>query len=268
MTFPRVVAVFLLAVALLFIGNSLGASESWRILDSQTVDLGSRFITYNRVATPELKPTPAPTPVVEVVVATELEEIAPWGAKRDVSAFLSCTIYDKQFTVVEWQEDGQWVRFLSTINFHYLRGLSGFETANSYYSFFMMPGDSSREEFEEWRQFLARNSFGFQPSPSWPFALLRQQEQTGKSVWQLLSAEPVSGEVLRTIEDLHRYFDINREGLIRSYEEREAVRLAQEKWLQENPPTPKNTVVEFFPIRSSQAPDRLGRKSFNPSMPR
>lgn len=255
------VGVFSLTAALLFVGSPLGAVEPLRALDSQTVDLGSRFITYNRVATPELKPIPLPTPFAAV---TKFVEIPTWSAKRDAFAFLSCTIYDGQFTVVEWQDDGQWVRFLSTINFHYLRGLLTLETATCDYSFFMMPGDSSREEFEEWRQFLARNSWGAF-FPTWPFALLRQQEQTGKSAWQRLSAEPVSSEVLQAIEDLHRYFDANREGLIRSYEE--AVRLAQEKWLQENPPTPKNTVVEFFPIRSTQASDRLGRKSLNPQAP-
>ena len=268
MTFPRVLGVFFPATVLLFGGAPLGAAELLRVLDSQVVNLGPRSITYNRVVTPELKPAPAPTPVAEVIpTGTELEEMPPWNAKRDAFAFLSCTIYDGQFTVVEWQEDGQWVRFLSTVNFHYLRPLSDFETAGSYYSFFMMPGDCRREEFEEWGRFLAGSSFGSRPPP-WPFALLRRQEQTGESAWQLLSAEPVSGEVLRTIEDLHRYFDAHREQLIRGHEENEAARLAQEKWLKENPPVPKDTVVEFFPIRSSQAPDRLGRNPFNPQMPR
>lgn len=197
----------------------------------------------------------------------ELEEMSRWGAKRYVCFFLSCTIYDGQFTVVEWREDGQWVCFLSTINFHYLRSLSGFETADSYYSLFMMPGDCSWEEFGEWGQFQVGSRFGFR-SPPWPFALLRRQEQTGKSVWQLLSAEPTSGEMMRAIEDLHWYFDAHRERLIRYYEENEAARLAQVKWLKEHSPPPMNTVIEFFPIRSSQAPDRLGRKSFNPQIPR
>lgn len=269
MTFPRCLGVFVHVGVLLFVGAPLGVAESPRVLDSQVVDLGPRSITYNRVVTPELKPTPSPTPAAvasePVLTAADLEEMQQWESKRYVHAFLSCTIYDGQFTVVEWYEDGQWVRFLSTVNFHYLSQLSDFETAEGFYSFFMGRGDCSREDFEEWALF-AGNASGPAARP-WPFGLLRRQEQTGKSAWQLLSAEPVSGEVTQAIEGLHQYFDAHRDRLIREYHESEAVRLAREQWLKDHPPVPKSTVVEFFPIRSSHAPDRPGPKPHNPLLP-
>ena len=237
-----------------------------RVLESQVVDLGPRSITYNRVATPVLKPTPIPTPVVvvheAVPTAAELEEMQRLESKRYAYAFLSCTIYDNQFTEVEWYEDGQWVSFLTTINFHYLSQLSDFETPDSFYSIFMGIGDCSREEFEGLGEaLLAGNAFGFHSRP-WPFGLLQRQAQTGKSAWQLITTRPVSSEVTQAIDDLHRYFDANRDTLIREYNESEAARLAQEQWLRDNPPAPKDSVIEFFPIRSRHAPDRLG---INPS---
>ena len=235
-----------------------------RVLDSQEVDLGPRSIIYNRVATPVLKPTPMPTPVVVapdvVPTAAELEEMQRLESKRYAYAFLSCTVYDSRFTEVEWYEDGRWVRFLTTINFHYLSQLSDFETPDSSYSIFMGLGDCSREEFDGWNQALvAESAFGFHSRP-WPFGLLQRQAQTGKSAWQLITAGPVSSEVTQAIDDLHRYFDANRDKLVREYDESEAARLALEQWLKENPPQPKDSVVEFFPIRSRHAPDRLGLK--------
>jgi len=265
MAFPRasVTAAATLAVVF-FIEVSFCAAEPFRVLDSQEVDLGPRSITYNRVATPVLKPTPVPTPVVVTPEATptadELEEMRRLESKRYAYAFLSCTVYDNQFTEVEWYEDGQWVSFLTTINFHYLSPWSDFETADSLYSIFMGLGDCSRADFEGTREaFIGENTFGFHPRP-WPFGLLQRQQQTGKSSWQITAKSPASKEVMQAIDDLHRYFDANRDDLLREYKEIEAARLAQEQWLKEHPPVPKDSVVEFFPIRSSHAPDHLGLK--------
>ena len=243
-----------------------------QVLDSQEVDLGPRSIIYNRVATPVLKPTPVLTPVVvvpeAVPTAAELEEMQRLESKRYAYAFLSCTVYDNQCTEVEWYEDGQWVSFLTTINFHYLSQLSDFETPDSFYSIFMGLGDCSREEFEGLSEaLLAGNAFGFHSRP-WPFGLLWRQAQTGKSAWQITTARPVSSEVTQAIDDLHRYFDANRDRLIREYNESEAARLAREQWLKENPPLPKDSVVEFFPIHSRHAPDRLGLKPISEGVPR
>lgn len=264
MAFPQASATATATVALLFVGALFCPAAPLRVLDSQEVDLGPRSITYNRVATPVLKPTPVPTPAIVTPEATptaaELEEMRRLESKRYAFAFLSCTVYDHEFTEVEWYEDGQWVSFLTTIDFHYLSQLSDFETADSLYSFFMGLGDCSRGDFEGTREaFIGENTFGFHPRP-WPFGLLQRQQQTGKSAWQITAKSPASKEVMQAIDDLHRYFDANRDNLIREYKEIEAARLAQEQRLKEHPPVPKDSVVEFFPIRSGHAPDRLGLK--------
>jgi hypothetical protein len=264
MAFPRALASLAYAVPLVFIGVSRCPAEPLRVLDSQEVDLGPRSIIYNRVVTPVLKSTPVPTPAIVTPeappTAAELEEMQRLESKRYAYAFLSCTVYDHEFTEVEWYEDGQWVSFLTTIDFHYLSQLSDFETADSLYSFFMGLGDCSREDFEGTREaFIGENKFGFHPRP-WPFGLLQRQQQTGKSAWQITAKSPASKEVMQAIDDLHRYFDANRDNLIRECKEIEAARLAQEQWLKEHPPLPKDSVVEFFPIHSRHAPDRLGLK--------
>ena len=57
-------------------------------------------------------------------------------------------------------------------------------------------------------------------------------------------------EALKALTDLHRYYDANRDRLTREYAEAEAARIAQEQWNKEHPPIPKDTVTNFFPIRS------------------
>lgn len=225
-----------------------GSIGGARVLDSMEVDLGARSIIYNRVVPPVLKPVPMPTPVVvvpeHVPTAAELEEMQRLESKRYACAFLLCAVYDGEFTEVEWYEGGQWVSFLSTINFHYLSPLSDFETPGSYYSIFMGLGDCGREEFA----LFAGNASAPRP---WPSGLLQRQKQTGKSVWRILAQGPESRGAVQAIEELHRYFDAHRDKLTGEYEEGEAARLAREQWLKEHPPVPKDTVINYFPIRSS-----------------
>lgn len=254
---PRTLQPFTCVLTLLFAGVAWCPAESSRVLDSQVVDLGSHSITYNRVVTPVLKPAPAPV-AKDPEVIVEQEETQQWDSKRYAYAFLSCIVYDSQFTEVEWYENGQCARFLTTINGHYLRSLSDFETPRSYYSMFMSVGDYSREEFEAMVLF-AGNPRG-SDARAWPFDLLRRREQTGKSAWRLLTKDPVSSEIMQAIADMHEYYDAHRDKLIGAYNESETIRLAQEQWLREHPPVAKDTVVEFFPIRSRHAPDQLGLK--------
>jgi hypothetical protein len=61
----------------------------------------------------------------------------------------------------------------------------------------------------------------------------------------------VDHEALQGLEDLHRYYDAHKTELIQQYQQSEAARLAQEEYLRAHPPQPKNTVIQYFPIRSS-----------------
>jgi hypothetical protein len=59
------------------------------------------------------------------------------------------------------------------------------------------------------------------------------------------------------MEDLHAYHDANRKTLIAGFEAREEARRifeAEEVVRKANPEPPKDTVINYFPIRSVYAP--------------
>ena len=228
-----------------------------KILDRHEVDLGNRTITYDRLETPRLKPVPTPTPVprrVESVpTAAELEEMRKMAEKRFASVFLQCTLFNKQFTEVEWNEDGVNLAFLTTANFQYLSQLSDFDTGTSECSFLMGWGEGNRAEFEAMNRVYATGRGTGRKPRSWPTSLIQQQKRTGKSAWQVVSTGPVPPEVLKVIEAVHTYYDANALKLAAEFRRREAEQAAHERWLKDNPPIPRDTTVEYFPIRSSNA---------------
>lgn len=143
--------------------------------------------------------------------------------------------------------------FWSTANFNYLSQLFDLEVKDTYYSIFMAVGDSTREEFDH--QNTELHQMGRKDLASnWPTDLLSKGNNSQTSVWRITSKDPVPAEVLRTIEDIHTYFDANRATLSTQHAEREAARIAHEQWLKDNPPQPKDTVIQFFPIQSDHSP--------------
>ncbi len=260
-------AVALATAGLIFVSTSARAEPSearqeppeFRVLDSQEIDLGSRSIIYNRVETPVLKPQPAPvegptTPVAEYVpTAEELEEMRRWEALNQVSLFLNCTVYDGRLTEVSFRQGETDVVFWSTVNFNYLSHLFDLLTEDTYYVIFMGIGDSTMEEFNEKNKELLHKK-GFDLLSSGHSDQLAPATTAPASAWRITSSEPVPAEVVRTIEDLHSYFDSNRELLIAQHAVREAARIAHEQWLRDNPPQAKDTVIQFFPIQSSHSP--------------
>ena len=228
-----------------------------KILDRHEVDFGSHTITYDRLETPRLKPVPTPTPVLRrmepVPTAAELEEMRKMAEKRFASVFLQCTLFNKEFTEVEWNEEGVNLAFLTTANFQYLSQLSDFDTGTSECSFLMGWGEGDRAEFEVMNRVYAMGRVAGRKPRSWPASLIQQQKRTGKSAWQLVSTGPVPPEVLKVIEALHTYYDANAAKLAADFRRREAEQAAHELWLKNNPPIPRDTTVEYFPIRSSNA---------------
>jgi hypothetical protein len=226
-----------------------------KILDRHEVDLGNRTITYDRLETPRLKPMPTPTPVLRrvepVPTAAELEEMREMAKKRFASVFLQCTLFNQEFTEVEWNEEGVHLAFLTTANFQYLSQLSDFDTGTSQCSFLMGWGEADRAEFEAMNGVYAMGRVAGRKPRSWPASLLQQQKRTGKSAWQLVSTGPVPPEVLKVIEAMHTYYDANAAKLAAEFRQREAEQAAHERWLKEHPPIPRDTTVEYFPIRSS-----------------
>ena len=240
-------------------GESPASARQLRVLDSQEVILGPRSIIYNRVETPALLPQPAPAekstaPAVEPTpTAEELAEMQRWEVLNHVTLFLSCTVYDDQLTEVRFRHGDSDITFWSTVNFHYLSQLLDLQTKDTYYFIMMGIGDSTTEEVLQQSAELQRmGRLDLLSTP--PADLLDARKAQRQSTWRITSKGPVPPEAQRAIEDLHAHFDANRDALIAARAEREAAWAAHEQWIKDNPPQPKDTVIQFFPIRSSHSP--------------
>jgi hypothetical protein len=215
------------------------APDGPRILSSVEVDYGDHSVFYNRIETPVLKPQASRTPVPpREPTAEEIAEAARIDAKRQVNLWISCTVFDGQFTEVRFPQDGQEVVIHSTIDFNLLGQGFDLETENSLYNLYLGLGDVPRDEF----------------MGEWPVRLLAEAARAGRSKWQVVSRLQPSADTVRTIEDLHGYFDAHRETLVALRSQREAAQKAREEWLKANPPVPEDIVVNYFPVRSSYPP--------------
>ncbi|MEI8313651.1 MAG: hypothetical protein WCH98_23120 [Verrucomicrobiota bacterium] len=233
------------------LGSSQENSEAVRtarILDSQEVDLGNRFIIYNRIETPKLKPEPAklaPVEVAEVpMTAQEEAELRKWESKFQDSLFLGVTVYDGQFSEVRWREGEQENMVWSNVNFFHFTSLTDLETETAYYSLMFSGSETTSEQVRVLNAEAQSLSeiIGLPPSELPPLS------KTGPK-W--MSAGKLSEAAVRAMEDLHDYYQIHGAVMAEDYNRRVAEAKAQEEWEKAHPPVPQDTTINFFPIRSS-----------------
>jgi hypothetical protein len=229
------------------------SKASVRILDSQVVGLGNRTITYNRIEAPVLKPRPVlvelalEVPRQHVQSPEELAEIRRWESLRYEHLGGSATVIEGAGTEFRiWTPDGETVA-LSSIDFNFLQCLWDFEWNGVYYSVFFFAGGCSPEEFAGAKRSDSEWAAQFGEFPG---------EAAGMSRFTVVSApKGEAGEkAIQALEDLHAFFDENRKQLRAACEECEMARIAHEEWAKAHPPLPKDTIVNFFPIRSVHVP--------------
>ncbi len=222
--------------------------QAFKILDSQEVDMGDHKITYNRVETPLLKPEPikldlAPVETVPMT-AQEEEELRKWEAKFQYSPFLGVTVYDGQFSEVRWWDDGQENVVWSNVNFLHFAPMGDLETDTAYY-WIMLSGSETTSE-----QVRALNGEATSPSEmtALPPKELPPLSQAGPK-W--MAEGKLSAAAERAMEDFHEYYAQHGPEMAAAYKQREEEAKAHEEWVKAHPPIPQDSVINFFPIRST-----------------
>ncbi len=215
----------------------------FQVLGTTTINLGNRSAIYNLVAPPLLPPTPTPEPPTTPPLTAEqmqaLEAQLP-PPKKNVALFLSASVYDHQITRLSWSdENGRHVAF-SNLDFNYFTGPGFFETADTSYFLLMGIGNETREGAAANNVQLPALS-QFSPTQSQYIVV-----QDGSN--------PPTAESLKWIDDTHTYFDANKQRMIDSYNKLVADNLARAQWLKDHPPVPQNTVINFWPVQSTNYP--------------
>ena len=245
------IALFLPGVGANLQAGALPAQDgtaNLRILDTQEVDLGDHSITYNRVETPILKPEavkPALVPVEPVpMTAQEEEELRVWESKFQDSLFLSVTVYDGRFSEVRWWEDGRQNVVWSNVNFLHFAPLPDLETDKAYYSIMLWGLETTSEEVR------ASNAEAKSPleMTALPPSELPPLSQAGPK-W--MAEGQLSEATVRAMEDFHEYYHLHGAEMAADYTRREEEAKAHDEWAKLHPPIPQDTVINFFPIRST-----------------
>lgn len=216
------------------------APVQFEIIESRKIDLGNRSAIYNRVAPPLLpaKPPSEPPPVppsltAEQLLALEQSQPAP---KKNVALFFSATVYDREITQLTWADERGFHRAFSNLDFNYF-GRPMFETADT--SYFMMMGlvNQTRDRA------VASN------------VQLPGLAQFSRTLSQYIvvqdDAKPPTEQSLKWLDDLHNYFDANKQQMIDGYNKSVADQIARQQWLKEHPPVPQNTVINFWRVNST-----------------
>jgi hypothetical protein len=208
--------------------QSSAAAVNFQILDQRTVSFGQHTVTLNRVAPPVF---PAP-------VATPTPTPPQLYANYDILMF-SATVYDGKLTLLRWSNGGENFAAVSNINFDYVAGLYGFVQGDTFYEIVASLDDESSTDADP-------------ETAGW----LKQAQNTLPPLvpGYVIVSGTATTDVLQGLNALDIYFGANKNALVQAYSVRQAQFAAEQLQLKLHPPVRPNTVINYWPIKSSVYP--------------
>lgn len=212
----------------------LCAQDTLKVLSTTAVDLGARSIIYQRVEPPKAAATAAPA-----VAPATATPAAPRILTKRLS--LATTVHDRRFTELRWEHAGAEYRAWSSIDFNHIRSVPQFEVDGVRYALHFGIGNEAGK------------------SPPVPAGLAAG----GAPAAFILVQAPAQPEpaALAGIAALHRYYAAHKGELIATWELNEAARIAHEAWQKAHPPVPRDTVIQFWPKKSSRHLDAVTKSA-------
>ncbi len=220
-----------------------------QVLESHRINLGNRALIFNRVVPPVLPPAaPTSLPSAEQLASAEAIAAQEETEKPSQMLVLSATVYDRQVTAIRWFHEGHEYQAFSNIDFNFVAGLGAFETAEAWYSVVLGLGNQTRAEA------IADNQRAI--SQGWPASALKtvpslSEFSSQRSEYRLVGGELPPPAAIQALDALHRYFDANKTSLITAYQQRLVEQAEREKYQREHPPVPQDTVINYWPKKSS-----------------
>jgi hypothetical protein len=204
------------------------SSVHFQILNQRTVNFGQHSLTFNRVAppifpSPVSNPAPAPTPYQRQYA-------------QNVALTYFATVYDSQYSVIYWSYGDRALVAISNVNFDYLSTLYGFAEGDTFYENIVFRDDESSADAD--------------PTVAGWLAWARKELPVGVPGYVIVSGTG-SLEMVQGLDALHQYYGANEEALIQEYSLKQAQWSAVELELKLHPPVRPNTVINYWPIKSS-----------------
>jgi len=234
-------------------GGALPAERPYihfEVRQTSRINLGSRTAIFNLVVPPILPPAPVPAVPVNAQppTAEQLQAAEARMQKEYVVLFFTAMVIDRSVTALSWQHEGQQYRAFSNVDFNYFCGVHEIETADSVYWLLMGAGDQTREQAEAERTEAVAHGLAQFAVP------IPQRAEFSVTRSEYVVAGGTAGEsngAFKWLDALHVYFDAHRDRLIADHTTREAARIVREQWLKNHPPVPQDTVINFWPVKST-----------------
>ena len=215
----------------------------FQVLHSKRVNLGDHLMILNRVVPPVLPPVPPPASPPNPAEVADADASAAVPQKRIVMLFLSASIFDPQVLALQCYADEHEFRFLANMDFNLLVHVGSFETADAVYSLATGVPNASAEEAADFDTLVLGQ--GVQAGT----AAQNPQPAAVRIAYVINEDEPESQpppEILAALSSLRKFYETNRARLAEDFAKREAARVAREQWLKDNPPKPKDTIINYW----------------------
>jgi hypothetical protein len=237
---------FLLTLALLALpsldfGQSTAPDSSprvavqFKVLDQKTVSFGQHSLTFNRVLPPEFpasRPAPFPLPV----------PVQPYS-NYELLVFFA-TVYDHRFTVLQRSDGNDRDVAVSNIDFNYLCYTDGFAVGDTFYVMVAFLDNESATDAD--------------PTIAGWLAQASQNLKRGTPGYLIVSGTGTTDDI-HALNALHSYYAANSNTLVQTYTQKQAQWAEQLLQLKLYPPVRPDTVINYWPIKSSVYPTGAGQ---------
>lgn len=201
-----------------------------------------------------LNPKPWPVkPIAEpapgVVSRTE-EEKAAWRASRQRFRTLqvSATVFDRKLSEIHWRKGELEFTVLSNVDFNYLSMIGWLESGQTYWSTFFFVSNVDSEQEQRFARMAEAKGRTYIPRPVPDGCML----ESGKADYVIYAGpeEEIPADLFEEMDALHQHYAANEQALKVAWQNRQLLNAAQLDWQKANPPAPRDTVINFWPIRS------------------
>jgi len=238
--------------------------ESMSAWETRTVQKEGHRVTINRVEPPRLKVAPKPTSLDREATRTWTEE--EWAAMvaaqpEQQSISLSVTVFGEEYSKILWRkprdteerskEAPEEFEIWTNLNLNYLRPIGSFDRDHVVYSYMGFTDTITRED-EAWRRAYAKER-GYDYESRWQSPPVRFTDGTAEYVVVEAEERRIPPKLYQQMDALFGHYLENEERFKTEFLNNEALRKAKEAYLKENPPEPKDVIINHWPISEGAA---------------
>ena len=220
-------------------------------------------IIINRVTPPRLKTAPAPN-FAERRKSRPLppaEFEAPLAKQpQHQSISLSVTVFGEEYSKILWRKPRnqkerrkapEEFEIWTNLNLNYLRPIGIFDRDNVVYSYMGFTSTITRKD-EAWRRAQAKER-GYDYNSRWQQSPVAFTEGNAEYVVVEGEERQIPPELYQQMDALFGHYLENEDRFKTEFMNNEALRKAREAYLKENPPEPKDVIINHWPVSEGVA---------------